>query len=388
MACYISTRQSRYYAALETAYGKASPVTAASRFTALWLNVRQQWDEPRRRDKTGTRTNQGVAGRLRKRTRFDLSTYVFARESGTTPPRIGPLVQAGLGAAPRTSAASLPVAQVQGTEVVFGAPHGLLPGDAMSFDGELRFVTACPDAQTAWLSAPLSANPGPAAAGAVSYGLSLQLPSVSLYEYWSPATAVQRVLRGCVVDEVEIVLNGDFHEVTFRGEAAGVSDSKSFEAGEGGLENFPPEPELEELMELPVPGHVGQVWIGATPQAVSTVASARIRIMNHAEMRWRDFGLMEAKCVVPGEREVSIDLEVYSNDADIFGEIYASASRHEPMPLTVQMGETPGAMCGIHVANFIPAVPEFLDGEERLRWRLRGCPARGYREDEIHVAFG
>jgi len=191
-----------------------------------------------------------------------------------------------------------------------------------------------------------------------------------------------------VVDEVEIVLNGDFHEVTFRGEAAGVSDSKSFEAGEGGLENFPPEPELEELMELPVPGHVGQVWIGATPQAVSTVASARIRIMNHAEMRWRDFGLMEAKCVVPGEREVSIDLEVYSNDADIFGEIYASASRHEPMPLTVQMGETPGAMCGIHVANFIPAVPEFLDGEERLRWRLRGCPARGYREDEIHVAFG
>jgi len=388
MACYISTRQSRYYAALETEYGKASLVTAANRFTALWLNVRQQREEPRRRDKTGTRTNQGVAGRLRKRTRFDLSTYVFARESGTTKPRIDPLVQAGLGGAPRTSAASLAVAQVQGATVVFGAPHGLQPGDALSFGGDLRFVTGCPDAQTAWLSAPLNASAGPTAAGAVSYGLALRLPSVSLYDYKSPASAVQRVLRGCVVDEVEIVLNGDFHELSFRGEAAGVSDSKSFEAGEGGLGNFPAEPELEELMEVPVPGHVGQVWIGAEAKAVSTVAWARVRIRNHVEMRWRDFGVMEPRCAVPGEREVTVDLEVYSSDADVFGEIYASASRHEPMPLMVQMGETPGAMCGIYMANFVPSVPEFLDGEERLRWRLRGCPAQGYREDEIHVAFG
>lgn len=388
MSCYISTRNSRYYAAREETFGQVAPVTAADRFTGLWLNVSQKWDEPRRRDKTGTRTYQGIAGRLRKRTSFELSTYLYAREDGSARPRFGALIEGAMGAEPRVHNGGLAVAQVQGTAVTFGSAHGLQPGDAITLGGELRVVTACPDGQTVWVSAPFSGQAGQVTGGAVSYGLSLRLPSVSVYEYWTPEAAVQRILNGCVVDEMGVELNGDFHEFTFRGMAAGVIDDKTFEEQAGGLASFPAEPASGPLMEMPVPGHLGEAWLGAGPSALDTVVQARIRVRNHAELRWRDFGLTEPKCVAPGDREVTIDLEIYGNTSAVCEALYASASRREPMPIMVQMGEVPGGMCGIYIPGFVPAPPEFLDGEERLRWRLRGSVAQGTREDELYVVFG
>lgn len=388
MSCYISTRSSRYYAAKETTFGQAAPVTAAHRFSGLRFHVLQKWEEPQRRDKTGTRTRGGIAGRPRKRTAFEVSTYLYARESGEMRPRCGALIESAMGGAPRVHGGGLPVAQAQGTTVVFQTGHGLQPGDAISLGGNLRFVTACPDGTTAWLSAPVGAPAVAATGGAVSYGLSLSLPSVSLYEYWPPEAAVQRVLNGSVVDEMSVELNGDFHELTFRGVAAGLIDNRTFEPEQGGLASFPAEPPVQPLAELPVPGHLGQAWVGAGPWALETVAEARIRIRNHVELRWRDFGLTEAKCAAPGDRAVTIDLEIYGNASEACEAIYASARRREPIPFMVQMGSIPGGMCSIYVPNFIPTPPEFLDGEERLRWRLRGATAEGTREDEVYVAFG
>lgn len=388
MSCYISTRNNRYYAAKEAEFGQVATASASGRFGAVWLRVAQKHEEPRRRDKTGTRTYGGVAGRLRKRTSFELSTYLFAREAGEEAPRCGALVEAALGAAPRATAGGLPVVQVQGSTVVFGASHGLQPGDGLSIGGELRVVTAIPDNLTAWVSAPFRGAGGGVTGGAVSYGLAGELPSVSLYEYWTPAGAVQRILNGSVVDELEVELNGDFHELRFRGVSAGVIDNRTFESGQGGLAAFPAEPATEPLLETPVPGHLGQAWAGTGPWPLETLAEARVRVKNNVDPRWRDFGLMEPKCAVPGDREVTIDLEIYGTNAAACEAIYASASRREPMPLMVQMGEVPGAMCGIYVPGFVPSPPEFLDGEERLRWRLRGSVAQGVRDDEIYVVFG
>lgn len=388
MNCYIATRNSRYYAAKEAEFGKAAAASASGRFGATWLRVVQRWEEPRRRDKTGTRTHAGVAGRLRKRTGFELVTYLYARGSGDAPPGCTALVEAALGSPPRVTSSGLSVTQVSGSTVVFSVDHGLQPGDGFSIGGELRVVTACPDSRTAWVSAPFTSAGANVAGGAVSYGPAVTLPSVTLYEYWTPAGAVQRILNGCVVDEFEAELNGDFHEIRFRGASAGLIDNRTFETGQGGLLSFPEEPPSGPLMETPVPGHLGQAWAGAEPWLLETLARARVRVKNNVELRWRDFGLMEPKCAVPGDREVAIDLEIYGTGANACEAIYASASRREPMPLMVQMGEISGAMCGLYVPNFIPSPPEFLDGEERLRWRLRGCVAQGTQEDEIFVVFG
>lgn len=389
MACYISSRNNRYYAAVEDTYGTVAAVTAAQRFSGLWLNAQQEHERPRRRDKTGTRTYQGIAGELRKKTRFSLKTYLYNRDSGEAQPRYGALLEGALGGGPRTVAGGTAVAQANGVSLSFAQAHGLSFGDAISVGGDLRFVASVEDAQTVTLSAPLTsqAQAGDLTGATVTYSPAAQLKGVSLYDYWSPETAVQRVLRGAAVDLMEMKVNADFHEFTFEGQAADLVDNKSFTSGMGGLTAFPAEPALAELNEGPVPGHLGQAWIGTGPDQMHTLAEARVRIKNNIDFRSRDFGSLAPRCIVAGDREVTVDLELYSQDRTIFDEIYQAARQRSGIPLMIQMGETQGALCAVYLPSVVPAVPELLDGEERLRWRLKGSTALGTEEDEVHVSF-
>ncbi|MBI5280514.1 MAG: hypothetical protein HY858_02440 [Candidatus Solibacter usitatus] len=386
MACYISTRQNRFYASLEATYGQAAAMTAGQRFSAVSLKARQVFEKPLRRDKTGTRTQQPVAGELRRRTGFDLTTYLYARETGQTQPRYWPLVQAALGGSPKSHMGGLSVVTVNGALTGFAAAHGLAPGDAVTVGGEIRIVAAVPDWQTAVLSAPL-AGPG-TTGGALSYGLAPELAGVTLHERWSPAGAAQRMLAGAVVDELEFRINGDFHELGFRGQAADLLDNASFEAGAAGLQSFPAEPAVAELMESPIPGHMGQAWIGSAPGRMYTLSSAVIRLKNNVDLRAKDYGSVLPRCIVPGDREVTVDLEVYSQDGALYDEILQAAKTRTPLPLMVQMGEREGQMCAVWMPNLIPAVPELDNREARLLWRLKGSAAVGTAEDEVYVAFG
>lgn len=390
MACYISSRQNRFYAALESNYGVVAPVTAADRFSAVSLQAKQAQEVPRRRDKTGSRTYRGIVGDLRKTTSFDLTTYLYERGSGSDAPRYGALVEAGLGGSPRVFAGGLTVSQINGTQLSFPQAHNLQSGDALTIGEEIRFVSGVPDAQTVVLNAPLTAgqSAGTGAGGAVTYAPAVELPTVSLYDYWSPASAIERILRGSAVDVLGFQVNGDFHQLSFSGFAADMIDNVSFEVGQGGLTAFPEEPSGDDLIENPVPGHLGQAWIGVEPVQLFTLSEARITVKNNLDFRTNDFGSLLARCLVPGDREVSVDLVMYSQDGAPFDEIYQAARSRTAIPLMIQMGEAAGQMCGIYIPSFIPAVPEFNDSEARLRWKLSGSQAVGTEEDEIYVAFG
>jgi hypothetical protein len=54
----------------------------------------------------------------------------------------------------------------------------------------------------------------------------------------------------------------------------------------------------------------------------------------------------------------------------------------------MQLGEAEGELCGVYVKSFVPEVPEFIDDENRLRWRFKASRAQGTVEDEIYVTFG
>jgi len=390
MACYISTKQNRFYAALENSYGTVAAVTAADRFTGKSLKIQHEQERPKRRDKTGTRTYRGIAGALRARTKYELKTYLYGREAGSAAPRFGALLEAGLGGAPRVQNSGLAVTSISGAQVTFGQGHGLQAGDAVALAGEIRFVMSIPDSQSVLVNAPWTQGQtaGELTGGAVTYGLAASVPGVSLYDCWSPAAAVQRVLRGAVVDETQFRVSGDFHELSFSGEAADVLDSASFESGVGGLTDFPQEPVLEDLLEEPVPGHLGQAWIGGSPSRVYTLSQARVTVRNRIELRGNDFGTLLPRCVVPGDREVLVDLELYSQDGGVFDELYQAARSRTAVPVMLQLGEQESQLCGLYIPNLIPVVPEFVDEETRLRWRLQGSIAVGTVEDEIYVAFG
>jgi hypothetical protein len=391
MACnYVSSNNNRLYAGLESNYGQVPAIQSGNRIPAVKLTARQQMVRPERKDKTGTRTYGGTPAGLRKSTTFDLTTYMTSWDVPNAEPVYGPLFRASLGAAPVFFAGGTAVANSNTKLLSFAAAHGLTPGQAVTFGGELRFVCSIVDQTTVELSSPFTVTPtasspiGPT----VTYRPATSLGSVSIFDYWCPSAAVQRVLCGAGVDQMKININGDYHEFEFSGMAADVIDSTSFEAQQGGLASFPAEPALLPYSYSIIPGHLGQVWLGTGPDQFFTITAAKITLQNAIEKREREFGTTIPLCLAPGMRTVTADLELFETNDDATRGLYQAARQASPIAVMLQLGQQPGQLSGVYLKSVVPEVPEFDDSQTRLQWKLSGSRAQGTGNDEMYVAFG
>src|SRR6266436_2872769 len=100
MSCYISSNNNRFYVALESAYGGVPAITGQNRIPGVKLAARQAPEQTSRRDKTGSRTFPGLPNRIRKRTSYQLNTFMTQWADPPSAPSHGPLFQAALGGAP------------------------------------------------------------------------------------------------------------------------------------------------------------------------------------------------------------------------------------------------------------------------------------------------
>lgn len=390
MASYISSNANRFYTALEASYGAVGAIGAGNRIPALKLTVRHQRETADRKDKTGSRTFAGLPNGGRRRTNFELRTYLTSWAKAQSGPGYGPLFQAALGGAPRRFEGGTIVSSTSGGSLTFAAPHGLTAGQAVSSAGELRFVAALGDANTVQLNAPFVATPavGTALGAAVTYGPATELPSVSVFDYWSPGTAVQRLLCGAAVDQLEIAVNGDYHEFGFSGLAQDLLDTGSFSSGAGQLQSFPAEPALDAFDYSIVPGNMGQAWLGTAQSQFFTITSASVVLNNGLDTRGREFGSSLARAISPGVRTVTAAFDLYGLDDDATKGLYQAARQQSPITVMFQLGELEGQVMAVHLKSVIPEVPEFDDSENRLQWRFRASRAQGTVDDEITVAFG
>ncbi|MDQ6678010.1 MAG: hypothetical protein M3Z09_12000, partial [Acidobacteriota bacterium] len=263
---YISSNANRFYVAVEEAFGQVPQITAQNRFSAVQLSARQQIESGQRNDKTGSRTFAGISSGARRKTDFGVKTYLSSWQTGLAIPGHGPLFQAALGSDPLIFAGGIAGNSTNASQISFASPHGLSVNQAVSFNSEIRFVASIIDGTTVLLNAPFSLTPGPGApfSPTVTYLPTTELPSISLFDFWAPSAAVQRVISGAVVNQLSISVNGDFHEFQFRGAARDILDSASFSPGDGGLATFPVEPTLTAFAQSAVPGNLGQAWIGST----------------------------------------------------------------------------------------------------------------------------
>ena len=387
---YVFSNANRFYTALEASYGRVPDVAAQNRIPAVKLQIRQQVETAQRRDKTGSRTFAGLPAGLRRQTTFDLKTYMTSWPQAAAAPAYGPLFQAGLGGTPLVSSGGTTAAGSTQTMVAFGGPHGLAVGQAVSYGGEIRFVSAIVNSTTVQLNAPLSAAPaaGNPLGPTVTYTAAATLPSASIFDYWSPDTAVQRVLCGAAVNKLSIKVNGDYHEFGFSGPAQTVIDSSSFSGGIGELQSFPAEPEIGAFDYSIIPGHLGQAWLGNAPDRFFTLTSAVVELDNGIDLRSREFGSSLARATVPGPRSVSAAIDLFAMDDDTSRNLYQAAVQQSPISVMFQLGEQAGQLLGVYLQSVVPDVPEFDDGETRLQWRFREARAQGTSDDEIAVAFG
>ena len=388
MCCYISSNDNRIYAALESGYGTVAAFTAQQRLPAIRLDVRQAADQLRRRDKTGGRTFLGLPNTVRRRTSFDLATYMTEWPAGNTAPPYGALVQAAMGGSGLAFSGRTIGAVPDPMRLTFTAAHGLVPGQAVRYQTELRFVAAIVNGTTVVINAPFSSAPtvGSQVGRTITYLPATNLPSASIYDYWSPQEAVQRILAGGAVDRMKIRVNGDFHQLSFAGTAREVIDSSTFAVGQGELTAFPPEPAVTAQFSL-VPGSLGEAWFGASPSQFHTLLAAEVTLDNNIDTREREFGMQKPGCFAAGERRVTLDLDILSDCKPETLALYQAAVQRSPVNVMFQLGQSEGHLCGVWLNQVVPEVPEFADDETRLRWRFRDSRAQGSGNDELVVAF-
>lgn len=388
MAQYISSNANRFYVAVEASYGQAALITLTNRFPAVRLQAQQLLQSGKRLDKTGTRTFLGTSKDARRQTAFQIRTYLTSW-NGSAEPSYGPLFQAGLGAVPQLSSGLIVASVLNSTQIQTATPHSLSMGSAVSFQNEIRFVTAVLDSSSFSLNVPFSNTPAAnsALATSISYPVATSLPSVTVYDYWDPTNAVSRLITGAAVDTLEILVNGDYHEFLFAGPAADLLDSSTFVPGAAGLDTFPDEPNNANFDYSIVPGHLGQVWLGGIPNQFFTLTSASIGVANNIEVRNNEFGSSYPRAIAPGPRVVSSDFTLLAQDDAQTTALYAAAKQRTGISAMLQLGQRQGQLMGVYIPNVTPEIPSFVDSETRLQWQFKNNRAQGVSNDEIFLAF-
>ncbi|MGA3076741.1 MAG: hypothetical protein ABSG56_24025 [Bryobacteraceae bacterium] len=390
MASYTSSNSNRFYAELESSYGQTPAITAQNRFPAVKLTAKNQLEKADRRDKTGSRTFVGIPAGLRRTTSFDVTTYMTSWGGQSSGPSYGPLFQASMGASPAMYAGGTAAAGSSGTSLVFAAPHGLVAGQGVSCNGEIRFVTAIVSATAVQVNAPFSSGPaaGTEIAPSISYIPATALPSASIFDYWDPSTALQRILCGAAVNRMTVTVNGDFHQFEFEGMAQDLIDSSSFAAGMGQLSSFPAEPVIGSFDYSIVPGNMGEAWLGSTPGQFYTITSGTFQLDNGLDLRSKEFGTNLPQAIAPGPRSVTAAFSLYELDDAATQGLYQAARQQSPVSVMFQLGQQTGQVVGVYMMSVVPVVPEFDDSDNRLQWKFQGSKAQGTADNEIVVAFG
>lgn len=390
MPSYVSSNNERLYVALEPAFGETAALTAAHRIPAVQFGARQRLETTRRRDKTGSRTFQGNPAGGRRQTNYELRTYLSGWTNAPQAPASGALVQGALGAAPLIFSGAPAGAGSTASLLQFGTGHGLSVGQAITYGGEIRFVAAIPNATSVVLNQALSSIPtvGSPIGATASYHPATDLPSVNVFDFWSPETAVQRFLSGAMVNRMKLTVNGDFHEFAFEGGAKDLVDSASFTAGVAGLTDFPIEPPFVDFNYSIVPGNLGQAWLGGGASKFCTVTSAELNVENNIDFRETEFGCDCPKAGVPGARSVTLTFSLYERDDEATLALYQAARTQSPISVMFQLGQTPGELFGVWMTGVVPEAPEYDDSDSRLQWRFDSAKAQGTIDDELFVAFG
>ncbi len=398
MSNYTLRTQQRGYVAIESSYATV-PAFAASnayKFTKLDLSLKQ--DYVLRRDKSGSRTFPGVVPGGRRSGAFTIDGHIIPNGVAGAAPDMGPLFQGLMGGTPRvysggTTHGSTPCST---SSIVFGAAQNLQAGDFIGFNGELRYVSAITAgspgaATTVTVDPPFSAAPGlgVAISGAVGYPLATSLPSLSLASYWDPSTTQQDIQNGAVVNEMKLTLNGETHDLAFSGPAQQLIDSITFASGQGGLSSFPSEPSNPVTNGVPIAGHKGQYWFGATPAKFATFLSGDLTINNAAIMREREGGSQVALGHAEMVRTVELQMSLYELDDANTQAIRTAAKNRTTIKAYLQLGDTQGTLFAFYIPAWVPQVPTRAEAQDNVEWQFAAGRAQGTSANtEIYLAFG
>ena len=213
----------------------------------------------------------------------------------------------------------------------------------------MRFVAAIQNSTTVFMNAPFTTTPvaGSVMGPTINYSLAESLASASIFDYWDPSTAVQRIVEGAAMDKMQIKVNGDFQEFDFSGPARDLVDSASFHERAGRADAVSGGADDGGFDYTIVPGHLGEVWMGVVAGSVldddggGTDAGEQHRAAGE--------GVRERFCAVHcgGGTVGDAELQHCSNMADAQTQaLYQAARQRSPISVMLQLGEQASSCSG------------------------------------------
>ncbi len=110
-----------------------------------------------------------------------------------------------------------------------------------------------------------------------------------------------------------------------------------------------------------IPGNLGQVWLGSSPERFLTLTNAT----SHSRTIWScgrdEFGAILPSTIAPGQRTVSINFSIYQTDDAATAALYQAARQRSPISVMMQLGQQQGELFGIYMQSVVPEVPAFDD---------------------------
>jgi len=191
----------------------------------------------------------------------------------------------------------------------------------------------------------------------MTYKLDTEVGSASIFDFWDPTTAVQRIINGAAMETMKVKVNGDFHEFEFAGPSRDLLDSASFTSGMAGLTQFPAEPAQVGFDYTIVPGHLGQVWMGAVENRFFTLTAAELTLTNNISVRAKEFGSDFVRCLQGGQRSVKLNFSIFEQDDAQTKDLYQAARQRSPIGVMLQLGEQAGQLFGAYMPAMVPEVP-------------------------------
>jgi hypothetical protein len=201
----------------------------------------------------------------------------------------------------------------------------------------------------------------------VSYALNDAIQSFAMASYRTPASVMQRIAFGCVVQEATFNLGQDIATVSASGECLWVVDSVNFSAtdatGKGGLSSFPAEPASPVTNGGIIAGFTGSATFDSN--VLANIRTATLKIGTGNSIVKDTFGKYYGDSAEGDLRNVTLSFSLYDQDDAGTTNLYQKAISKTPINVTLQIGTVTGNKWTFTIKGLQLAVPNLDDSQRR-----------------------
>jgi hypothetical protein len=219
----------------------------------------------------------------------------------------------------------------------------------------------------AFLQALFGKAPAVSGGTSVTYAMDDNQYGLSVFDFWTPSTALQQIAFGTIVRRGRFSAGQDVASVEFDLQSRWVIDSAQFAsaatAAKGGLTAFPSEPGSPTTNGNMAIGFTGANTIDGSSYA--ELRSFEIDINANRELPNDVFNSYYPGSPGGDIREVGVSWSIYDTDASALNTLKGKAISQTPVAVVFQIGTVPGNIWTFTMNNVVLNSPATDDGQRR-----------------------